>query len=132
MKRIISNYNLIVLFLCIGFWALLYLVFVLFKLNQYDFIVFYNSGKQIFIDPSKLYEDVHGYYYMPIFALLMSPISLFDIFIAHYVFYVINYVSLVLIVREFNKILSLKNFTRNLYKMMILLVVKKMHIKNVK
>ena len=119
--KIIQNYHLIIPAICIGFWAIAYLLQN--HLIFCDFRVFYNGGKQIFIDPANLY-DVQGYYYAPSFALVFSiSISLFPFFTAYVIFFILNYIFGVLIIIEYNKILILMGIKKKAHRFLFLIII---------
>ena len=117
-------YHLYIPFICIGFWALLYLRQVNFILNQYwDLYIFYDSGKQVFINPEDLYE-IGNFHYMPSSAVFFAfTISLFPLFIAHYIFYILNYVMALISIKEYNKILELLNVKEKIHRFLFLIII---------
>jgi len=123
-KKIITDHlNLIIPSICTSFWALYYLLQVNFILFSLDFDVFYKSGKQIWIDASRLY-DVSGFRYLPSFAVLFAVfISPFPFTTASYIFFIINYISAILIIFEYDKILILMNVKKRTHRLMFLIII---------
>ncbi|MFX1443338.1 MAG: hypothetical protein ACFFHV_07995 [Promethearchaeota archaeon] len=88
-----------------------------------DFQIFYDSGRQIFINPANLY-NVRGFRYMPSFAMLFAvSISLIPYKEAYYIFFIINYILGVISIIEFNKILSLMNIKKKSNRAIFLLII---------
>ena len=122
-KLIIDNLYLIIPSICIGLWALYALIYCDFTPIKSDFYVFYSSGKQIFLNPSKLY-NVSGYYYMPSFAVLFAiSLSLLPLDTAYSTFFIINYILGVLTIRDFNKILIFMNVKEKIHRFMFLIII---------
>jgi len=124
-NKIKSILYILVPSICFGFWAIINLIRLNFVIpdNIQDFTVFYNSGKQILIDPSQLYNIV-GYFYLPSFAALFSiSISLFPFTIAYYIFYVFNYIFGVLAIIEFNKILLLMGLRKKIFRFIFIMII---------
>ncbi|MFX0072610.1 MAG: hypothetical protein ACFFAO_16115, partial [Candidatus Hermodarchaeota archaeon] len=113
---------LIIPFICIAAYAIFYLIKSNFQIFELDFGIFYNSGKQVLIDPSKLYQQT-GYLYLPSFACLFVLFSFFNFYTAYFLFYVLNYVFAILFVIEFNKILILKKVLDKKVRFLFLLVI---------
>jgi len=127
-----ENFYLLIPILCITYWALLFLRyrhFVLNDLYQEDFLVYYLSGKQIFIDATKLYTYDYegysaGYIYLPCFAVLAAiSISLLPLFIAPYILYLFNYITAILFILEYNKILTLMGVKEKKHRLLFLLII---------
>ena len=118
MKKISDNFYLITPILCIFMWYILYLIHHYITngnliMNNSDFLAGYNAGKQIFIDPSKLYtrDDNHEdlFFNMPSFAVFLSiTFSLIpNKSIANHCFHIFILFLAILSVIEYNKILFL-------------------------
>jgi hypothetical protein len=115
---------LIIPSICIGLWAIYALVDWNFNPMAGDFNIFYDAGRQILINPAKLYE-VRGYRYMPSFALFFSiSISLIpQKTAAYYVFFIFNYFLGVLTVLLFNKILMLMEVNKSINRFLFLIII---------
>ena len=121
LSKIKENAYFLIPCICIGAWALSYIIFY-FRLS-WDFEVFYYAGKQIQINPGELYGE-NPILYSPCFPFLFSiSISLLPITQAYYVWYIINFISSVLLLREFNKILILLNFKQKLHRFLFLIIM---------
>ncbi len=118
-----ENLYLIIPPIFIGLWAIYALVSWDFDPQMNDFSIFYESGRQIFINPANLYE-VRGFRYMPSFALFFAvTVSLIPYEIAYYVFFIINYVLGIFSIREFNKILVFMDSKEKVHRFIFLLII---------
>jgi len=126
LKRefVLNNLYLIIPILSITYWALYWLFYVNFRLGGYfDFEIYYEAGKQIFINPEDLYDN-KDYLYMPNFAIVMAiTISLFPMFIARNIFYCINYILAIILILEFNKILILMDVKAKTHRFLFLISI---------
>lgn len=121
-KKLKKSLYILIPFGCIAFWALVYLIRKDFILNQGDFTIFYNSGKQILEDPSELYK-VKGYLYTPAFACFFVLFTMFELAPAHYIFYTINYLFAIFTILEFNRILQLNGIIKKFHRFLFLIVI---------
>lgn len=107
-----EKYYLIIPLISLSIWCLLVLIhedFFLSIINtlRYDFLPLYNAGKEVYLNPSLLY-DVTGYYYLPIFAVVYGALfSWIPINMVWYVHYTFVFILAILSLLEFNKILKL-------------------------
>lgn len=119
------KYHLIIPTICISLWLFYYLVI---KMNfdiikYYDFEIFYNAGKQIFIDPLQLYNDP-DFFFLPSFAVAFAiSFSLIPSYISPYLFLALNYLAAVIGVIEFNKILKLRRIEKQFYRFLFLIII---------
>lgn len=122
-ELIFDTYHLIIPSICIGLWALYSLINTNFTTRTTDIYAFYHAGKQLFIDPSTLY-DAPGFHYMPIYSILFAfTISLLPFSIACDIFFIVNYIWGVFTILEFNKILILKDVKEKLHRLLFLLII---------
>lgn len=98
---------LLVIFACVIFWALLALIRDSFNLYGIDSDSFYNAGKSIFSDVESVYTE--GFYYLPIFAVLYSFISMFPFWLSEWILFFILLLFSFLSIITFDKILTLKS-----------------------
>ena len=121
-ELIIDNLYLIIPAICIGLWAY-YSLLLINEAYYRDFKVFYRAGKQFLSNPGKLY-DISGFVYMPIMAIFFAfSISTFPFSIAYYIFFFINYIWGVLSIREYNKILILKDIKEKFHRFLFLIII---------
>ena len=119
---IMKNLYIIIPAICIFLWAFYALYDTKFKPHSGDFKAFYNAGKQVFIDPLRIY--VSGFVYMPNMAFLFSiSIALFPYSIAYNIFLIINYVSALLILKEYDKVLILMDVKQKIQRFMFLMII---------
>jgi len=98
-------------------------------MNNSDFLAGYNAGKQIFIDPSKLYtrdashEDL--FFNMPSFAVFLSiTFSLIpNKSISNHCFHIFILFLAILSVIEYNKILFLMGLDKKKHRFLFLMIV---------
>jgi len=125
LKNVFSKENLYLIIpaFCISLWVL-YLLSERLKILSYgDFDTFYSSGKQIFIDPAKLYY-IYNFYYLPSFAVVFAvSLSLLPKDLSYFLFLIINYILGILTIIEFNKILNLMNVKEKIRRFMFLMVI---------
>jgi hypothetical protein len=120
---VIDNLYLIIPAICIGLWALYCLIQNNFNTEGSDINAFYKAGKQILIDPSRLY-DAEGFHYTPIYAIIFAfSISLLPYFIASDIFFMINYIWGVLTIIEFDKILILMDVKKKINRFMFIMII---------
>ena len=74
LSKILKISYLLPIFLCIIFWALLAILRDNYSLFGIDSTYFFHAGKSIFTIPLDMYKP--GFYYLPVFAFLISPITL--------------------------------------------------------
>ncbi len=127
-KFVKKNWYLIIPIVCIAFWAIYYQIKFGFlgQGNRGDFDTFYLAGKQVLNDPSKLYKmkGVAPYVYLPSFAISFSlTISLFPLHAAYLIFYSINFLSGVMSIFEYNKILKLLDVKKRVHRFMFLIII---------
>ncbi|MHA1292109.1 MAG: hypothetical protein ACTSQJ_05515 [Promethearchaeota archaeon] len=126
LKYLKDKIYLIIPIMCNGIWPILYLIEVNFILHQpWDFINYYVYGKYIFENPSNIYKAFEDrFYFMPNFALAFGiSISLFPLTIAHYIFYIINYILAVITIKEFDKILMINQLVEKKYRFLFLMII---------
>jgi len=120
---VIDNLYLIIPAICIGIWAFYSLYHQEFQLYYWDCYVVYSAGKQIFINPEKLY-NVPTYLYMPNFAIFLAfTLSIFPYSMAYTVLFIYNYIWGVFSIREFNKILILMRVKKKIHRFMFLMII---------
>lgn len=121
-NRIRSSLYFIIPLLSLIFWSLLYLLFF-YKGFRWDFKVWYDAGRQILEDPTKLYQ-VYGFYYTPFLPSIFSiSLSLLPPLVAYFIWFFLNYIFGMLMIREFDKILKLKGVSRISYRLLFLIVI---------
>ncbi len=122
LRKIYNQTYLIIPIICINFYALICLFFVSNKF-YYDFEVFYNAGRQVFLDPAHLY-DVIGFYYMPNFAILFAvSFSLMPFIVSYYLWFFVNYISAIFFIIEFNKVLNLMDIKKKSHRFLFLIII---------
>ncbi|TFG25710.1 MAG: hypothetical protein EU529_00420 [Promethearchaeota archaeon] len=120
---------IIIPLICIGIWAIHSLIVAyFFPLNAYiDFSIYYYSGRQLLIDPNRLYieknGDSTGMIYLPFFPMFWATsLSLLPYRISYFIWYGLNYIFAVLLVLEFNKILKLLGIKEKIHRFLFLMV----------
>ena len=122
-----ENLYLIIPSICIGLWALYFIVIQVeihskLIISQPDFSIIYKCGNQIWTDPADLYK--RPFYYLPIWAIVLAlTVCLFPFYIASFIFYGFTYILGVLSIREYNKILILKDIGRKFHRFMFLMII---------
>jgi len=123
----IKNYwHIIIPIITFSCWAVLLLIAFNFKISKAgDFPAIYLAGKYIFTHPELIYtaKVYPRYPYGPCFATVFAPISLLPYDIAAWILFFILYISGLLILFEFNKILKLKNIKNPLHRFLFLIVL---------
>ncbi|MFX1392089.1 MAG: hypothetical protein ACFFAH_00815 [Promethearchaeota archaeon] len=119
---------LLIPMLCVVLWAFLYLIMQDFKIHQGefkgDFYVLYNAGKVLLNNPSDLYNPENRYYYLPVFAMIVSiTFSLLPFFIADNAFYIMNIIFGILFTYEFNRILILMDLIEKKLRFLFLIII---------
>jgi len=126
-ELVIENLYLIIPSICIGLWALHFLIFQYqiynnFIMVQYDFKIIYRCGRQIWINPADLYKT--PFYYFPIWAIALAfTVCLFPFNIASFIFFGFTYFLAVLSIREYNKILILMDVRQKIHRFMFLMII---------
>jgi hypothetical protein len=122
-----KKWHLIIPIIFIAFWGIYYqLTFGRFWYGGTgDFHAFWEGGRYVLIDPTKLYYYQRTIYkYLPSFAMSFSiTISLFPFRIAYMIFYVIIFLSGVISIFEFNKILKLMDVKKQIHRFMFLIII---------
>jgi len=109
---------------CTFLWIFYYLLHENFIFIQEDFLVLYNAGKQLFIDPTVLYDPKFRFYYLPIFALFFGiTFSLFPFFIAQYIFYFTTIILGLLFIREYDEIIKLIGIEIKIHRFIFLMII---------
>lgn len=132
-KKIRDNIYLIIPMICIILWGISFLLIAIFT-NRFsgfiyhDFKIFYECGKKVIEDPTQLYKYDYGYaagyFYLPSFAMLMAvSISLLPYNVAYFVFYGINIIFAMILVRQFNSILVLVDVKKKIHRFMFLMII---------
>ncbi|MFX0141080.1 MAG: hypothetical protein ACFFDN_46005, partial [Candidatus Hodarchaeota archaeon] len=117
------NLYLLIPIAMLSLWALISLIKDNFSLlDSCDFPIFYYGGKHIYTKPEKIPYG-HGYWWTVNFAVAFSLISLFEYEIALWIFFFIIYMCGVLFIREFNKILILKNVNSKFNRVLFLSII---------
>ena len=133
LKIIKGNIYLIIPMVCVGFWAFLFLLSTTYDPRVSDFIhfdfkIYYGCGKQILRDPLQLYTYDYGYdigyVYLPSFACLFAvSISLLPYTLGYFTLYGINIILGILFIREFDKILILKDVLEKIHRFIFLIII---------
>jgi hypothetical protein len=106
-----------------GSWALYFLIKTNFKPLYRDLlVVLYNSGKQVLINPSQLY-NVSGYFYLPNISIFGIIFAQFPYNLAYYIFYTLNFLLGVLYIREYDEILKLLNVQKRSHRFLFLIII---------
>jgi len=122
-KDIIEKIYIIIPTICLGFWAIFSLYHTEFSYIYGDFIVFYRAGKQVLINPSKLYDD-DRFLYMPSFAVLFAiSLSLIPFPLAVMIFLFLNYIMGIISLIEYDRILSLMNLKKKSHRFIFLMMI---------
>lgn len=104
------KYQILIPVFSIIFWSFYVLVHENFFLDiletlRYDFLPLYDAGKQVFVNPSSLYET-DGYFYLPSFAIVYGILfSWQPTYLVWYVHYAFIFILAILCLLEFDKIL---------------------------
>ena len=125
-----DNLYIIIPILCFTFWALNCIYYLNTELYSFlgvfydpDFRVFYYAGKQIFKDPKRLYRDPR-YVYLPSFAIFFAfTFSLLPLQISYYAFYIFSFITGILAILEFNKILILMDVKQKFHRFIFLFII---------
>lgn len=124
IERIEENLYLLTPMICIVLWALFNSLHAGFIPTKPDFYVYYESGKYLYTKPADLYEPGSRYYYMPVLATFCAiTISFLPYFLAYYIFYLANIILGIIFVREYNKILVLKDIKEKWHRFIFLMVI---------
>ncbi|TFG25707.1 MAG: hypothetical protein EU529_00405 [Promethearchaeota archaeon] len=116
--------------ICIGTWAIHFLIVV----NHFPYLyysdswTYYRSGRQLLIDPNRVYEEKNEFWllntYLPFFLMLWAiSLSLLPYSISYFIWYSLNYIFAVLFVLEFNKILKLLGVKEKIHRFLFLMVI---------
>ena len=109
------------IFLCIIFWALLAILRDKCYLFGVDSKHFFHAGRSIFTNPSDVYG--YGFYYLPFFALLISPITILPFEVYEWVLLIVLLFFCGYSIVLLNRILILKNINNKFIRFLFLLVV---------
>ncbi|TFG25712.1 MAG: hypothetical protein EU529_00430 [Promethearchaeota archaeon] len=116
--------------ICIGIWAIHSLIIVYHnpQISYYDFDIYYYSGRQLLIDPNRLYKKRSSLFvtiaYLPFFLMLWAiSLSLLPYYISYFIWYILNYIFAVLFILEFNKILKLLGVKEKIHRFLFLIVI---------
>ncbi|TFG25715.1 MAG: hypothetical protein EU529_00445 [Promethearchaeota archaeon] len=124
-------------------WAIHWLIllyFGWFKVDYYDYGIwayqgvpytdfgfYYFAGRQLLIDPNRFYQKKHGTWAitsLPFFLMLWAiSLSLLPYIISYFIWYILHYISAVLFVLEFNKILKLLGIKEKIHRFLFLMVI---------
>ena len=125
-----QNFHLIIPSICLILTAFVSLIMRDFNPIYRDFIVFYDCGKFVLTNPTKLYDYARGvrgggeYYYTPLFAVIFAiSLSLLPLSIASLIFYFFNIFLGLLSIFEFNKIIMLMNVKEQRNRLIFLLLI---------
>ncbi|MFX1392125.1 MAG: hypothetical protein ACFFAH_00995 [Promethearchaeota archaeon] len=120
---IVDNAYLIIPAICIGLWALYsHLIQDPDNIFTWDVDVVYVAGKKALTDPANIY-DVPTFQYMPNFTIFIAIIlSIFPYSLAYPILFLYNYLWAILAIREFNKILILKEVSKKIHRFMFLMI----------
>lgn len=123
---IFARFYIIIPLISFLIWPFLLLYYYNFSPVPVDYHTFYTAGKYIFIDPEIVYTGAlptqMGFYYLPIFACVFSPLSLFEYKISMWIFFLILIIIYWLSTIELNKILILKGVNDKFSRFLILMV----------
>ena len=120
---IINNLYIIIPAICISLYLLYYLFEVNFKhISDGDYPCFYNAGKQVFVNPLRIY-DAKGFVYMPNTAFLFFFFALFPYSIGLIIFLFFNYILGLLVLKEYDKILILMELKQKIQRFMFLMII---------
>ncbi|MFX0141623.1 MAG: hypothetical protein ACFFDN_48750 [Candidatus Hodarchaeota archaeon] len=120
---------IIIPLICIGIWAIYCLIVAIFfpYISHIDVRIYYDSGRQLLIDPNRFYKRMHLYWpitYLPFFLMLWAiSLSLLPYNIAYFIWYALNYIFAALLVLEFNKILKLLGVKEKIHRFLFLMVI---------
>ena len=126
-ELVIDNLYLIIPAICVGLWALHFLILQFqiynkFYIRLYDFKIVYNCGLHIWTNPTKIYHI--GFYYLPSYAVVLATtVCLFPYFIASYIFYSATFILALLSIREYNKILILMEVKKKIHRFIFLMII---------
>jgi len=128
-----KNIYLIIPIICIPIWASLVLIST--QINPdyagflyWDYSIWYGAGRQIFRDPTKLYDYNYGYdigyTWTPCWASLFAiSLSLIPYIIGYFLLYILNVISGMLMIREYNRILILANIRKKSHRFIFLIII---------
>ncbi|MFX1383362.1 MAG: hypothetical protein ACFFBP_13045 [Promethearchaeota archaeon] len=115
---------------CVGFWALYWQIMIKFMVetSHFDFGIYYYSGRQIWSNPRRFYEEDYGYSigiaYLPFFLVLWAiSLSLLPYNISYFIWYIFIYLFAFLFILEFNKILTLLEVKERNYRFLFLIII---------
>ncbi len=118
-----DNIYLIIPMLCIVVWALHFVIQGRFHDFIFDFAVVHEAGRVLLSNPEKIY-GVYGYIYLPSCAIFHAfTYSLIPLEIAFILWYITNIILGILFVREFNKILRLKDLEDKWHRFLFLIII---------
>jgi len=126
VDRIKKNLYQIIPMICIVLWAiyaLLFFILVNINYTHWDFTERIKIVRILLSNPKNLYHTDIGYYALPSHIILFVPFGLMPIYIANYLFYLINILLAILFIREFNKILYYMDLKENLYRFIFLMII---------
>ena len=118
---------IIIPFLCLTFYlCLLFYVYAFFSVDFINMKIYHPTFKNVLNNPRDIYMDLEGmfdYYYLPSFACFFSFLGLLDLFTASYIYLIILYISSLLIILLFDKILILLNLKNKWIRLLFLLII---------
>lgn len=121
-EMITNNIYLIIPAICITIWFL-YFLFFYFDCGEGDFWCFYYGGRQVYINPLRIY-DAKGFVYLPNIAFLFAiSISLLPYYFSFNIFLIFNYIIALLILVEYDKILISMELKQKIQRFMFLMII---------
>jgi len=123
---IFTRFYIIIPLISFLIWPFLLLYYYNFSPVPVDYHTFYTAGKYIFTDPEIVYRGAlptrMRFYYLPIFACVFFPLSLFEYKISMWIYFFILIIIYWLSTIELNKILILKGVNEKFSRFLILMV----------
>lgn len=113
--------EIILPFFCTLVWAFVAVFKDNFYIDPIDYHIYYEAGKDIFTDPSRVYT--RGFYYLPVSAMLFFPLSFFSLTVSTYLYFLILIIFGLLLLVEFRKILILNEISDARLQLLILLLI---------